>query len=47
MFIVLELADPTFPCVVIDEGGIPIIFETRQTAEAASKELHDPRIVEV
>ncbi len=47
MYIVLELFDPTYPCVVIDEEGIPIIFETMEKAVTAAKDLHDPRIVEV
>ncbi|WP_157493344.1 hypothetical protein [Desulfonatronovibrio magnus] len=47
MFIVLELFDLSFPCIVIDEDGIPIIFETREGAEQAAQELHDPRILEV
>ena len=47
MFILLELIDLTFPCIVIDEDGIPIIFETRGEAEKAAQDLHDPKIVEV
>ena len=47
MFIVLELFDLSFPCIVIDEDGIPIIFESRQAAEQVAQDLHDPKIVEV
>ena len=47
MFIVLELFDITFPCIVIDEDGIPIIFKTKQAAEQVAQDLHDPRILEV
>lgn len=47
MFILLELFDLSFPCIVIDEDGIPIIFETREAAEQVTQELHDPKIVEI
>ncbi|WP_157493209.1 hypothetical protein [Desulfonatronovibrio magnus] len=47
MYIILELFDPTFPCILNDEQGIPIIFPTLQEAQKAAQKLHDPRIVEV
>lgn len=47
MFILIECFDPGFPCIALDTQGIPLIFETREEAEAAAMDLQEPEIVEI
>lgn len=47
MYIVIETFDKTFPSIVTDEDGIPIVLKTKKQAELLSLELHQPIIVEI
>ena len=47
MFIVIETFDPTFPSIVTDENGMPLLFETEEQANLEVAELQEGIIVEI
>ena len=38
MYIVIETLDVTFPNIITDEKGYPLLFETREEAEVEAAE---------
>lgn len=47
MFIVIETFDSTFPSIVTDENGMPLLFETEEQANLEVAELQEGIIVEI
>jgi len=47
MFIIIELIDMSFPKIVTDTEGWPIIFDDEDEVIEYSEQLHDPIIVRI
>lgn len=45
-FIVIDLFDKDFPCIVSNEEGMPKIFETREEAEKEAEDCQDGVVFE-
>ena len=46
-YIVIELLDPEWPVIVVDEEGKPLIFRTMAEAQAERDEVQNGIIVEI
>jgi hypothetical protein len=46
MYIVIETFDRTFPTIVCDEDGYPLIFDTEEEAQAEADDLQLGIVVE-
>ena len=47
MYIVIELFDKSFPTIVTDEEGIPLVFEDRGEAEIEASDCQNGLIVDI
>jgi hypothetical protein len=48
MYIVIETFDPYYPSIVVDiESGMPLLFDTKEEAEAEAYECQKAIVVEI
>ena len=48
MFIVIDISDPYFPCIVTDiDDGTPLIFDTEKKAQKEADQCQKAIVVEI
>ena len=47
MYIIIELFDKTFPIIVTDIEGIPLIFKDKDEAELEAKDCQNGLVVDI
>ena len=47
MYIIIELFDKTFPTIVTNEEGIPLVFEDKNEAEIEAEDCQNGLIVDI
>lgn len=47
MYIVIETFDTTFPSIICDEEGCPLLFDTIEEAKEEADECQDAIVVEI
>lgn len=46
MFIIIDTFDKFFPCIVTNEEGMPLLFNTKEEAAKEAENVQNPIIVE-